>query len=71
MAKNPNLDSISKRMEKGESFTFTRAQYIRETGADIPQNKSYTEKRSAVARKAREKGYKVEVIPEIIKFIKI
>ena len=70
MSKRPVLDGIKKRMTKGKDFQLTRTQYIQSTGIDIPQDKSYTEKRSAIAKVANENGYEVEVIEEIIKFRK-
>lgn len=66
--RKPNLDLIIKMLEKGKTFRITRAEYIKLTGADIPQQKSYTEKRSAVAKQAHEYGYDIEVIPEILIF---
>ena len=43
----------------------------RMTGADIPKSKSYTEKRSAVSKRAKEYGYTITVIPEQLVFSKI
>ena len=70
MAK-PRLESIISRMDMGCDFSMTRQEYIRATGADIPQNKYYTEKNSAVAKKAHERGFNVIVIPEKIEFHKL
>lgn len=70
MARHPILDGIKKRMAKGKDFQLTRTQYIQLTGVDIPQDKSYTERRSAIAKAANENGYEVEVVEEIIKFRK-
>ena len=70
MSKRPELNGIKKRMDKGKDFQLTRTQYIQLTGIDIPQDKSYTERRSAVAKAADEKGYTVEVIEERIIFKK-
>ena len=55
-------------MESGEDFTLSRPEYLKLTGVDIPQDKSYTEKRSAVAKRAKECGYVLEVIPEQLVF---
>ena len=68
--RKPNLDLVIKMFEKGKTFRITRAEYIKLTGADIPQQKSYTEKRSAVAKRAHDFGYDVEVIPEVLIFNK-
>lgn len=70
MSNRPELNGIKKRMDKGKDFQLTRTQYIQLTGIDIPQDKSYTERRSAVAKAADEKGYTVEVIEERIIFKK-
>lgn len=70
MPRHPKLGGLIKRMLKGNDFQLTRTQYIQSTGVDIPQDKSYTEKRSAVAKAADENGYVVEVIEEVIRFRK-
>ena len=71
MSTRPNLIQIEKRMQNGKNFTLTRADYIKLTGVDIPQDKYYTERRSAVARRARDNGYVIEVIPEKLVFKKV
>ncbi len=70
MGKRPNLSKIEEFMIKGKDFSLNRTEYIRYTGIDLPQGKNYTEKKSALARKAMEYGYVVEVVPEIIKLHK-
>ena len=70
MGKRPKLDKIVSKMEAGKDFTLSRSQYLQLTGTDIPQNRSYTEKQSAVAKCAKEHGYVVVVIPEVLEFIK-
>lgn len=70
MGKRPDLDKIISKMEKGNNFRLTRGQYLDLTGADIPQSRSYTEKRSAVARCAEKYGYCVAVVPEVLEFRK-
>lgn len=71
MGRRPKLETIIKRFEKGENFTLTRKEYIKNTGADIPQDQTYTKSKSAVAKKAMEYGYKIDVIPEKLIFTKI
>lgn len=66
----PNLDGIKKKMNNGKDFVLTRNQYIKLTGADIPQDKYYTSKRSAVAKLAEQMDFSVEVIPEQLVFKK-
>ena len=69
--KHPKLDKIEDKLLTGNDFVLSRAQYIRLTGIDIPEDKSYTEKRSAVARKAKAYGYVITVIPEKLEFRRI
>lgn len=68
--KKPKLDKITDLFKSGQDFELSRSEYIKLTGADIPQSKSYTEKRSAVAKRANEYGYSLEIVPEIIAFKK-
>ncbi len=70
MAK-PNLEKIIQMMEKGSDFKLTSQQYKKKTNSDFPKYKSYAEKRSAVAKKAQEYGYRIEVVPQQIKFLKV
>lgn len=71
MSKGPNLSAIIEMMQSNQDFSLTQAQYQHSTGAPLPKERSYTEKRSAVARCAKEHGFRVEVIPETIQFIKM
>lgn len=68
--KHPKLDGLINKMKRGKDFTVTREEYIKMTGIDIPQKRSYTEKDSAIARAAKENGYTVVVIPEKLEFHK-
>ena len=49
MPKRPDMSRIEKLFLAGNSFYLSRQQYISYTGADIPQNKSYTQAKSAIA----------------------
>ena len=69
MAK-PKLEKIENKLKKGENFSLSRNQYFALTGTDIPQSKYYTEKNSAIAKKAKIYGYTINVIPEILEFKK-
>ena len=71
MAKRPDFSRIKKTMQAGEDFSLTRAQYASSTGASLPKEKYYTENKSAIARCAEANGFRVEVVPEIIRFIKV
>lgn len=66
----PKLDKIVKQMELGKDFELNSQEYKKKTQADFPKDKNYAEKRSAVAKKAKEYGYHIEVIPQRIRFIK-
>ena len=68
--KHPKLEKIIELLENGEDFSLTRMQYTDFTGIDIPQSKYYTEKKSAVSKKALDYGFEIVVIPEVLKFIK-
>lgn len=70
MAK-PKLEDIENKLSEGKNFDLSRKQYYLLTGLDIPQSKSYTEKRSAVAKMAKEFGYEVKFIPEKLEFRKV
>lgn len=71
MAGKPDFSGIGKSMKAGEDFSLTKTQYLISTGKSLPLDRSYTEKRSAVARFAKEHGYCVQVVPEVIRFIRI
>ena len=66
----PKLDKIEKQMKAGETFSLTNSQYKKSTGLDIPKDTSYLIKRSAVAKKARENGYRIVVHERQISFEK-
>lgn len=68
---HPKLHSIDILLKKGEDFSLTLAQYRQKTGADFPKEKYYAENRSAIAKKAKEYGFKVVVIPQYVEFKKI
>lgn len=67
----PNLEKIIQMMDRGSNFELTSQQYKKKTNADFPKDKSYAEKRSAVAKIAHKHGYRIEVIPQQIKFLKV
>jgi len=66
----PNLEKIEKLFEKNEEFSLTVDQYRQKTGINFPKEKYYAENRSAIAKKAKEYGFKVFVIPQNIEFRK-
>lgn len=67
----PNLAKIEKMLDKGEDFSLTMEQYKQKTGADFPKDKHYAENKSAIAKKAEDRGFKVVVIPSHIEFKKM
>lgn len=62
MSKKPNLKSLEILFGKGKDFELTDAQYEKETGSPLPKNKYYILHNSALARKAGEHGYSLEVV---------
>lgn len=66
----PNFEKLEKQFERGDDFELTNQQYKSRTGTDFPKDKSYAERKSAVARKAGEYGYQIVVIPQKILFKK-
>lgn len=70
MAKHPKLEMLEKLFDSGKDFELTDAQYERKTGAPLPKNSHYLVTDSALARKAEEKGYKLELIEKRVIFTK-
>ena len=70
MARHPKLEKITEILRNGQDFQINRAQYIEYTGVDIPQDRYYTERKSSVAKRAKEYGYEIHVIPETLVFTK-
>ena len=68
--RRPKLDKIKGKLLLGNDFVLSREQYIKLTGTDIPQSKSYTENKSAVAKISKEYGYVITVVPEKLVFCK-
>ena len=70
MGKHPKLDYFVGKFAKGEEFCVSRFDYYKITGIDTPQNSYYTKKNSAIAKRAKEYGYEIEVVPEQLRFVK-
>lgn len=70
MGKQPDLRKVEALLKKGEAFTLTDAQYERKTGCMLPKDKNYLKNRSALAKKAKENGYKIEVLEKTVLFTK-
>ena len=69
--RKPDLEKIQAKLLKGDSFELSEQQYRTQTGADFPKNLYYARNNSAVARKAKEYGYTLEIQPKKIRFVKI
>lgn len=67
---SPNLDKIIELFESGEPFSLTDSQYKQKTGLFIPKDNSYATKKSAVAKRAMEYGYKVTLQERTLSFEK-
>lgn len=65
-----NVEIIKGKLLKGKDFTLNRSDYIRYFGKDIPQNKYYTEKNSAIAKAVKDFGFEIKVVPEVLHFHK-
>lgn len=61
----PNLHSFKKLFQSGKSFSITREQYQKDSGATLPKQ-PYLQKNSALARMAKEYGYDIKVENVII-----
>ena len=66
MAKKPNAKNLNDLFANGENFTLTDAQYEKKTGAPLPKGKYYLINNSALAKKAKENGYTIEVIEKTV-----
>ena len=66
----PKLEKIIKLLESGEPFNLTDTQYHEKTGLHIPKSNSYLLNKSAIARKAKEYGYRLTLQERQISFEK-
>ena len=62
MARQPKLENLNSLFNSGESFELTEEQYEKKTGAPMPKRSYYLVTNSALARKAKENGYQLELI---------
>lgn len=70
MAGRPDFTRIGETMRAGENFSLTREQYEESTGKPLPKDRSYTEKRSAVAKFAAENNFHIEIATQVILFVR-
>lgn len=66
----PDLKGIIKQFEAGQPFSLTDSQYKKSTGQSLPKSVYYLLKGSAVARKAKDYGYKLIVQERTVRFEK-
>lgn len=57
------LGAIEAMLKNGKAFELTEEQYRANTGCNFPQDPNYIVARSAIARIAKEYGYKLEFVP--------
>ena len=62
MAKQPRLETLDSLFDSGKDFELTETQYEKKTGATLPKGTYYLKNNSALAKKAKEKGYSIEVV---------
>lgn len=70
MAKHPNLSQIEDIMKKGNNFSMTEEEYERSTGAPLPKGDSYLQKKSAVAKRAKDVGFQIGVSYEAVRTVR-
>ena len=67
---SPDMKGIIRQLEAGENFSLTESQYKHSTGRPLPNTFYYLLKKSVVARKAKEYGYKLSVQERTLQFEK-
>lgn len=70
MGKHPKLDTLEKFFNSNKNFSLTDAQYEARTGIPLPKSIRYLINNSALAKKSKKYGYKLEVQEKIVYFIK-
>lgn len=70
-AKPGNLKVLDKYFDKGKNFVMTQEEYEKETDGILSKDLNYIKNRSALSRKALERGFYIEVEPIEIKPMRI
>lgn len=70
MARRPNLSPIESIMQKGDDFSMSGDEYERLTGVPLPKSDSYLQKDSAIAKRASDAGFQIEVAHEAVRTIR-
>ena len=68
--KRPILINIDKLFLSGKNFSLTESQYFNETEARLPKDSYYLKNRSAIAKLAKKRGYKILIQERIVLFEK-
>ena len=61
MDMKPNLENLDYLFDNNTSFELTDSLYKKKTGLPLPQNSSYLLKKSALAKKCKEKGFSLKL----------
>ena len=64
MGKNPNFTALDDLFDRETDFQLTGALYEELTGASLPKGKSYLKNDSALAKRAKEKGFLIVKVEE-------
>lgn len=67
MSKIPKIKGLDDLFASGKTFELTESQYEMKTGAPFPKDPIYLRNRSAIAKRARQNGYEIEVTEVIEK----
>ena len=57
-----DLSGLDNLFANGKDFELTDAQYEEKIGKSLPKDKSYLKNGSALARKAKENGFSIELV---------
>lgn len=68
--KKPNLTSIDLLLASGKNFSLTESQYCNETNATMPKDSYYLMNKSAVAKLAQKRGFRIIIKEKTIMFEK-
>ncbi|MBE7061390.1 MAG: hypothetical protein E7382_02495 [Clostridiales bacterium] len=68
--KKPKLNNIDKLFLSGKNFSLTESQYYNETQATLPKDFYYLKNKSALAKLAKQRGYKILLQEKTILFEK-
>ena len=66
----PNLASIEVLLSAGKDFALTESQYYKETACTMPKDFYYLKNRSAIAKLAKKRGFKIAIKEKTIMFEK-